>query len=72
MSSAAAQIRHTHKSDLKKERGDFAQKLAMGMPIDPPIDSTTSPSALGFSHPLTARAIVPIKDLAAFDANPDL
>jgi hypothetical protein len=71
MTSAAGQIRHSHKSDMKKERTDFYLKLADGRPITPPIDSTTKPAKLGFGHPLTARALVPIKDLAAFDIDPE-
>jgi hypothetical protein len=72
MNYAASQLRASHKSDLKKERTDFLLKLANGGRIDPPIDSTTEQSTLGFQHPLTARALVPIKDLQDFDADPDL
>jgi hypothetical protein len=70
MEFACSQIRHTWKGTLKKERGDFAQKISQGIVIEPPILSKSNQSTLGFNHPFTARLLVPIKDLAKFISDP--
>jgi hypothetical protein len=73
MKKAADQVLFDDYSTCRsKEKGDFLTELAPGRILDPPVNSNTPSSTLGWENELTARLLIPIKLLEEFDNDPAL
>jgi hypothetical protein len=70
MNGVSGGVRSDDQNTLNRNRVDLIKTLMGGKDPQPPILPTTKPSALGFNHPATARPLVPIRKLAAYDKNP--
>jgi hypothetical protein len=71
LKEASSALKSNCRAELKKIRSDLLICAAGNRVINPPITASTAKGALGFNHPFTCRFLVPMSDVAAYDANPD-